>query len=125
MSDTTPPPSAGSDPYQQGGSYGAPPPSGQPYYGGGTPSGPPPPNHLVWAILSTLFCCLPLGVVSIVFAAQVNGKWNGGDVAGARDASNKARTFALWSTIIGVVVGVLYVILVVALGGLSMNNSEF
>ena len=32
------------------------------------------PNHLVWAILSTLFCCLPLGIVSIVFAAQVNGK---------------------------------------------------
>ena len=126
MSDTTPPPSGGSDPYQQGGNYGAPPPSGQPYYGGGTPGGPPPPNHLVWAILSTLFCCLPLGVVSIVFAAQVNGKWNSGDVAGARDASDKARKFALWSTIIGVVVGVLYVIFLVALGGMSsMDNSEF
>ena len=24
------------------------------------------PNHLVWAILSTLFCCLPFGIVSIV-----------------------------------------------------------
>ena len=41
------------------------------------------PNHLVWAILSTLFCCLPLGIVSIVFAAQVNGKLAAGDVAGA------------------------------------------
>jgi hypothetical protein len=27
------------------------------------------PNHLVWAILATLFCCLPLGIVSIVYAA--------------------------------------------------------
>ena len=26
------------------------------------------PNHMVWAILTTLFCCLPLGVVSIVYA---------------------------------------------------------
>jgi len=27
--------------------------------------GPYVPNHLVWAILSTLFCCLPLGIVLI------------------------------------------------------------
>ncbi|WP_010343070.1 CD225/dispanin family protein, partial [Xanthomonas sacchari] len=24
-------------------------------------------NNLVWAILTTLFCCLPLGIVSIVY----------------------------------------------------------
>lgn len=132
MSDTTPPPSGGSDPYQQGGtygqggSYGQQPPYGQqPYYGGGAPSGSPPPNHLVWAILSTLFCCLPLGIVSIVFAAQVNSKWNSGDAAGAHEASDKARKFALWSTIVGVVIAVLYIIFIVALGGMSANNSEF
>ena len=32
------------------------------------------PNYLVQAILVTIFCCLPLGIVSIVYAAQVNGK---------------------------------------------------
>ena len=67
------------------------------------------PNHLVWAILSTLFCCLPLGIASIVFAAQVNSKWNAGDVAGAQESSDKARKFALWATIIGVVLVVLYI----------------
>ena len=123
MSDTTPPPGGQPDPYQQGGGYGGPPPYGQPYYGGGVPSGPPPPNHLVWAILSTLFCCLPLGVVSIVFAAQVNGKWNSGDVAGARDASKKARTFALWSAITGVVLALIYIIVLAA--GLSTSDSQF
>ena len=49
------------------------------------------PNHLVWAILSTLFCCLPLGIVSIVFAAQVNGKLAVGDMAGAQEASDKKK----------------------------------
>ena len=37
------------------------------------------PNYLVQAILTTLFCCLPLGIVSIVFATQVNSKLSVGD----------------------------------------------
>lgn len=101
--------------------YGAPPPPPPPggYYGG--PQGSPPPNHLVWAILSTLFCCLPLGIAAIVFAAQVNAKWTAGDVAGAQAASEKAKKFSLWATIIGLVFLVLYVILV-AVAGVSMTG---
>ncbi|MDO9455099.1 CD225/dispanin family protein [Nocardioides sp.] len=99
-------------------SYGQPPPpnpyGGQPY--GGPPAGPPPSNNLVWAILSTLLCCLPLGVVSIVFAAQVNGKWQSGDQAGAHDAANKAKNFAIASAVVGLVVILGYIILVVAVG---------
>ncbi|MBD7955709.1 CD225/dispanin family protein [Stenotrophomonas sp. Sa5BUN4] len=84
------------------------------------------PNHLVWAILSTLFCCLPLGIVSIVFAAQVNGKVAAGDIAGAREASDKAKKFAMWAAIAGVVVMVLYAIFVVALGGMgALSNSGY
>ena len=124
MSDTTPPPHGGSDPstpYGGQGAYGGPPP-GQGYgYGGGGPVGQPPPNHLAWAIITTILCCLPLGIVSIVFAAQVNGKWSAGDVAGAQESSRKARLFALWGTIIGAVIGVLYLLLVFAMG-ISMTG---
>ena len=70
------------------------------------------PNNLVWAILSTLFCCLPAGIVSIVYAAQVNGKLAAGDYNGAVSASNNARTWAWVSVIAGVVV----VVLVLATG---------
>ncbi len=52
------------------------------------------PNYLVQAILVTIFCCLPFGIVSIVFAAQVNGKVAAGDYAGAIATSNKAKTWA-------------------------------
>jgi hypothetical protein len=55
------------------------------------------PNHLVWAILSTLFCCLPLGVVSIVYAAQVDGRRAAGDLVGAHEASRKAGWWAVAS----------------------------
>ena len=51
------------------------------------------PNYLVQSILVTIFCCapLPLGIVAIVFAAQVNGKLAAGDYAGAVSASKQAK----------------------------------
>jgi len=71
----------------------------------------PPPNYLVWAILSTVLCFLPLGVVSVVFAAQVNGKWAMGDFAGAARASAMAKVFAVWAAIIGAVLyGIVFVL---------------
>lgn len=123
MSDTSPPPPGGpgpnTPPYGGASGYGAPPPG--PAYGGG-PVGQPPPNHLAWAILTTILCCLPLGVVSIVFAAQVDGKWGAGDVAGAQAASRKARTFALWGTILGAL-GMILRIAVVALGSTTTGGT--
>ena len=87
---------------------------------------PQVPKNLVWAILSTLFCCLPAGIVSIVYAAQVNGKLAAGDIAGAQDSAAKAKKWAIWSAIAAVVVGVLYGILIVAVGGMgAMNNSGY
>ena len=76
------------------------------------PAGAKPDNYLVWAILSTLFCCLPLGVASIVFAAQVDSKYNAGDYAGAQASSEKAKNFAIAAAAVGVVIGVIYAIAV-------------
>lgn len=100
MSDQTPPPPA----------YGAP---------VGQPAGTPPPNYLVWSILSTIFCCLPFGIASIVFAAQVNGKWAAGDVNGALESSKKAKLFAIIAAVAGIVVGLLYVVFFVVLAANS------
>ena len=51
------------------------------------------PNYLVHAIVVTVLCCLPFGIVAIVYAAQVNGKLAAGDYDGALEASRKARTW--------------------------------
>ena len=107
--------------------YGTPPPPPPPPFGSmppGQPSmGSPPPNYLVWSILTTIFCCLPLGVVSIVFAAQVNSKWAAGDIAGARDSSEKAKRFAIWSAVVSVILGVIGIILGVLGAFAGMNNT--
>jgi H+/gluconate symporter-like permease len=83
-----------------------------------TPPSPPPaaprpdiPNHLVWAILATLFCCLPGGIVAIVFAARVDGKVAAGDIQGAISDSNNAKLWSWISFGVGMVVIVLWMIL--------------
>ena len=48
-------------------------------------------NYLIPAIFATACCCLPFGIVSIVYAAQVNGKLAGGDVAGAQQSADNAK----------------------------------
>ena len=55
------------------------------------PPGTTVPNYLVFAILTTVFCCLPTGIPAIVYAAQVNGKLQAGDLAGAQAASSNAK----------------------------------
>ena len=110
-----PPPPPGGGGY--GGGYGAPPPA--PGYNPQPAGGTPPPNYLVWAILSTIFCCLPFGIASIVFAAQVNGKWASGDYAGAQASSEKAKRFAIIAAVIGVIVNGIY--FAVVLPNLSNN----
>ncbi len=66
---------------------------------------PPPhvPNHLVWAILVTIFCCLPFGIVSIVYAAQVNGFVAAGRFDSARQASESAKMWAWIAFAVGLV----------------------
>lgn len=80
-----------------------------------------PDNYLVPAILVTLFCCLPLGVVSIVYAAQVDSKHNAGDHAGARQASETAKKWFLASLICGLAVTLLWVVFSV-IGAMSGSH---
>lgn len=90
---------------------------------------PPPlptqsiPTHLAWAIISMIvsfcMCCgvggIP-GIVAIVYAAQVNSKLIQGDEAGARRASDNARTWCWVATALAVL-GVLLTIAALMTGG--------
>ncbi len=69
------------------------------------------PNYLAQAILTTLFCCLPFGIVAIVYAAQVNGRLQAGDMRGAKSASDSAKMWSWISFGLGLAVLAFYVIL--------------
>jgi uncharacterized membrane protein YjfL (UPF0719 family) len=76
----------------------------------------------VWAILSTVLCCLPLGIVAIIKSTQVSGLWAQGQYAEAQKAAEDAKKFALWGAIAGVVVIVIYVIINFVVLGASMSS---
>jgi hypothetical protein len=78
-------------------------------------------NYLVPAILVTIFCCVPLGIPAIVYAAQVNGKLASGDVAGAMTASRTARTWCLVALVSGLMAMILWTLFL----GLNLMKHRF
>lgn len=82
---------------------------------------PKPNNNLVWGILTTLFCCLPLGIVSIINASKVDSLYQQGKYAEAQAAAAQAKKFAMWALIAGVAAWIIYIILFAA--GVINENS--
>jgi hypothetical protein len=81
------------------------------------------PNYLVPAILSTVFCCIPLGVISIIFAAQVNSKIAAGDIAGATESSRKAKMFMFIAVGGGLLIWVLVIVMWILLFGMAAASN--
>lgn len=84
-------------------------------------------NHLVKAILTTLFCCLPIGIAAIVFASQVDGHARVGNMTAARESARKAN---MWANI-AIGLGLAYIIVMFGIGFLgsvldhSSSSSSF
>ena len=77
-----------------------------------------PDNYLVWAILSTICCCLITGIVSIVYSTKVDGLYAAGQYAEAQAAAKSAKNWALGGAIAAGVIWLLYILIyVVILGG--------
>lgn len=94
-------------------------------FSGGTPgaytsgaTGERPDPWLWQSIVATLLCCLPAGIVGIVFAAKAQSAIGTGNYAEARDHAQKAKTWTLVSVGLGVALGLIWVLLI-AVGGLG------
>ena len=75
------------------------------------------PTYMVQAVLVTLFCCLPLGIVSIFKANSVTKKLAAGDIAGALADSKSNRTLLWVGFISGLVITAIYIFSAVAKQG--------
>ena len=71
----------------------------------------PPDNNLVWAIVSTILCCWPIGIFAIIKATNVNKLWAQGDYAGAQQAADDAKKYSIWAGVLGAILIVIVIIL--------------
>lgn len=65
---------------------------------------PCPPTNLVWAIISTVLCCIPTGIVAIIYALKVTNKYREGDIEGAKRASETGAWWCIATIILGIIV---------------------
>ena len=63
---------------------------------------PCPPTNLVWAIITTVLCCIPTGIVAIYYALKVSNKYREGDIEGAKRASETGAWWCIVTIILGV-----------------------
>lgn len=72
---------------------------------------PCPDTYLVWAILSFVLCCWPLGIVAIVYAVKVKSLWSRGSYEDAARASRQARLFTILSAVLGAIIVVVIAVI--------------
>jgi hypothetical protein len=106
---TTPPPFSGRTT--------PPPPTPTPRPAAAPQQQPAPDTYLVWAILATIFCCLPFGIVAIVKSTGVNNALSRGDYAAAQEASKDAKKWCIIAAIVGVAGSLLYILMFAIIGG--------
>ena len=63
-----------------------------------------PPTNLVWAIIATVLCCMPAGIIAIVYALKVSTRYREGDIKGAERASETGAWWCIASIILGIIV---------------------
>ncbi|MEZ0351486.1 CD225/dispanin family protein [Mycobacterium sp. pR1184] len=95
---------------------------------GAWPGQQEPDNYLVWAILCTVLCCLPFGIISLVYSNKVSGLWAQGRVAEAQEASSNAKKWAIIGAIAGgvtyAIIAILYIVIaVVAVSSIPSTTS--
>lgn len=67
-----------------------------------------PDSNMILAILSTLFCCLPMGVAAIISASKVDKLYYAGQYNAAEEASNRAKKYSMIGAILGIIVSLVY-----------------
>jgi len=75
------------------------------------------PDHLVMAILVTICCCLPLGIVAILKASECRSARMRGDRDNALQYSREAKKFSM----IGLGCGIAIIVVVLAIYGVAIG----
>lgn len=70
------------------------------------------PNNWLWqSILSTVLCCLPFGIVGIIYAVKVDSLYYRGKYEESEQAAKKAKMWTIIAFLFGIVYWIVSIIL--------------
>lgn len=67
-----------------------------------------PPSYLALSIISLICCCLPFGIISLIYSAQVRTVFNSGEYEKAEKYSKNALYWGIGSIVAGVIINTSY-----------------
>jgi len=70
-------------------------------------------NQMVKAVLVSVLCCLPFGIIAIIKSSEVNGKLAAGDVVGAQMSASSSSNWSNMGMMFGLIFGLLYFIFII------------
>ncbi|KAF4073247.1 hypothetical protein AMELA_G00256720 [Ameiurus melas] len=71
---------------------------------------PNAPTYLGWSICNTLCCCLPIGIVAIVFSIRADTANSIGDSARAHAHSRMAKNMNIAALVVGIIIFIIYIV---------------
>ena len=80
-------------------------------------------TELIAGVIVTLLCCLPAGIVAIIYAAGANSAYGMGDVATGDAKKATASKWILAAVILSVTVTALFIILSLVAGASSTPST--
>lgn len=84
--------------------------------------GSTPKSWFIEAILVTIFCCQPFGIVAIVYAALVESAISAGNLAEAQRVSKLAGKWTRIGFICGLVFGILFILFYAIILSTALKN---
>lgn len=82
-------------------------------------------NNLVWSILATILCCVPLGIYAIVLSTRVDPLVAQGKIEEARAMADKAKKWVIYTVIAGVIVWIISIAFYVFFAAAFMTSPQF
>lgn len=81
-----------------------------------------PDNNMALAVITTVCCCLPLGIVAIIKANSVDTLYMMKQYSAAINAANEAKKWSIIGIVLSVVFWILYFMF---FGGLALLSGFF
>ena len=71
---------------------------------------PKPDNNLAWSLVTLLACCMPLGIVSLVYSMKVDTLYYQGQYKEAQKSADLAKKWAIGGIIAALIFWSLYLL---------------